>query len=516
MILFASSKSASPLPWLAGIVSLASLGACVSEVSPDRIEDPRAQALASTAASDLSATCAPTLDVDPARSLLVTDTDVLARFPLLSVFNQLISLANVTSPDALGLYQRWWDSQNKKIGGAFPDAIHCDDELDANGKPAINGFPIQCPRNEGSLALTNPFVDPLLNLNLAFMKPVAVVNRFDLTPTDGSHCGEYRIIYAKRSGELLPLDRNLIILEFQLPNPNPSCGVAACLPVAEFWASLTSINDVNARADALESFYFDGLPGFPPVIHPTHLSEGAGQIRTNQFMPGLNQQVWQLREFKLARACDGPAGACRLFVKPTTVKENPFGALFNVGFSDPRTASFQSSFLPQVARLAPQDVNGITMLTPTSFNAGQSNSQGTENEYAQHLSQGGANNAFQVAINGQLASLGRTDLTAANIAERATTQSCGGCHELSSGDQLGGLSWPAHAAAGAFVHVNESSQLSVPLSQVFLPHREQVLLNYLGEHACEAGCGTSLQGAQAAAEEGSSGAVETLGGSHTH
>ena len=32
------------------------------------------------------------------------------------------------------------------------------------------------------------------------MIPVAVFNRFDLTPTDGSICGEHRIVYAKASG----------------------------------------------------------------------------------------------------------------------------------------------------------------------------------------------------------------------------------------------------------------------------------------------------------------------------
>ena len=33
-----------------------------------------------------------------------------------------------------------------------------------------------------------------------FFAPVALVNRFDLTPSDRSTCGEYRIVYAKHSG----------------------------------------------------------------------------------------------------------------------------------------------------------------------------------------------------------------------------------------------------------------------------------------------------------------------------
>jgi hypothetical protein len=519
MNFFASIKNVSPYSWLASIASMTVLGACGAEAPPaEEIESAPAQALAVKGTNDPSLTCTPPTDLDPARSLMVTDAAALARFPLQAVLNQLILLSNVSGPDALGLYQRWWDSQNTSALSFFPDAIHCDDELDANGNPAINGFPIQCPRNEGVLALSNPFLD--LPVNLAFMKPVAVVNRFDLAPTDGSHCGEYRIIYAKRSGELNPLDRNLIIIEAQIPNPNPSCGIAACLPIAEFWASLTSENNVNARADALESFYFDGLPGFPPVIHPAHLSDGAGQIRTNQFMLGLNQQIWQLREFQLEKVCNG---TCTLRVKPVSVKANPFGALFNTNFADTRRAPFQAHFPSSVAGLAPQDVNAMGMFTPNAWNAGQSNSQGTENDYAVHLAAGGPNNAFEQAINAQLASLGRTDLTAANIADRATAQSCGGCHELSSGDQLGGVQWPAHAAAGTFVHVSETSQLSVPLTQVFLPRREQVLLDYLNEYGCET-CDSAInsamnsarQNAESASAGDGSGAVRTLGGSQTH
>lgn len=514
MNFFASLKNVSPNPWLAAAASMALLGACSAEAPSGaiEIESANAQALAAKGGDDPSLTCTPPTDLDPARSLMVTDAAVLARFPLQAVFNQLIGLSNVTSPNALGLYQRWWDSQNTSTLAVFQDAIHCDDELDANGNPAINGYPIQCPRNEGRLALTNPFVELL---NLDFMAPVAVVNRFDLTPADGSHCGEYRIIYAKRSGQLNPLDRNLIILEFQIPNPNPSCGVAACLPIAELWASLTSVSDVNARADALESFYFDGIPGFPPVIHPAHLSDGAGQIRTNQFMLGLNQQIWQLREFKLEKICDGANGACRLVIKPVSVKNNPFGPLFNTNSTHAQKGPFQAHFPAEMSLLVPQNVNLMNMATPNAFNAGQSNSQQGENEYAAHLAAGGANNAFQQAINAQLAVLGRTDLTAANIADRATAQSCGGCHELSSGDQLGGVQWPAHAAAGTFVHVNETSQLSVPLTTVFLPHREDVLIDYLTEYGCET-CSSAIQKAQQAPASDGSGDVPTLGGSRTH
>ncbi|WP_437809809.1 hypothetical protein [Sorangium sp. So ce1078] len=483
-------------------------GACTADSARDDLAGDGDLEL--TQESQEALTCTSIPNVDISRSLMVTDAAALARFPLQNVLDDLLSKAGA-GPSALELYQRWWDSQNASPG-VFADAIHCDAD-----NATINGFPVQCPRNEGVLASSDPFDSASTNPH--FMFPVAIVNRFDLTPTDGAHCGEYRIIYAKRTSGLL--DRNLIILEAQLPNPNPECGIAACRPVAEFWANLTTINDAAARADALESFYFDGLPGFAPALHPDHFAEGAGQIRTNQFMSGANEQIWQLREFKLEKAFDGPGGSARLFFKPTTVKENPFGKLFDVNFSDSRTASFQADFLSRVEPLIPpgSNINEIVMKTPDEFNAGQSNSQLSfvdpqfDNDYAVHLNAGGANNAFIQAINAEVASMSPPPplpVSAAQVADRATTQSCGGCHQMSSNDYLGGFhTWPDHVSNFTFVHVDEGSVLSKPLVEKFLPHRKSVIQSYLNNTACDA-CTSSVVISSSAAEAG------TLGGSTTH
>jgi hypothetical protein len=499
----------------------APLAAC-SSAGDEPLDEP-------LASDEQALACSSPPSIDPARSLLVTDPAVLARFPLQTVLNTLLVDADTSAQTPLDLYRRWWDSQNKAAGAYFPDAIHCDDTKNASGAPSINGFPIQCPRNEGVLAASHPFDASPGNPD--FMKPVAIVNRFDLAPLDGSHCGEYRIIYAKQSGATNPTDRNLIIFEAALRNPKPACGLAGCRPVAEFWANLSSMSDPEARADAIEEFYYDGLQGFDPVLLPENLGVPAngkrrGQIRTNQFMAGLSELVWQLREFSLNLKCS-PSG-CRLIFEPTTVKNNPYGPLFNASFIEPRRSAFQSDFVAQqVAKLAPQDVNSIAMGINDLYNAGQSTSQtastqGVENDYAVHLLAGGPLSSFFLGINTKLSSMGRSDLNAVDIANRATTQSCAGCHELSSGDPLGGtkgllpFAWPSHTLPLAFVHVNESSQLSKPLAEVFLPHRKQILASFLASTPCY-GCGGAAAQISPASDGSIPGAgAATLGGAFTH
>ena len=480
------------------------------------------------ASDEQALTCSPSPPINIERSLLVTNPAVLAEFPLHDVFDQLLAQEDTIGQGPLELYQRWWDSQNTKAGAVFPDAIHCDDQKTANNAPAINGYPIQCPRNEGISATTDPFdASPG---NQFHVYPTAIVNRFDLAPTDGSHCGEYRIIYAKRPGPVGVIDRNLFILEMVLPNPKPACGLAGCRPVAEFWANLSTISDPAILAAKIKGFYFNGLPGFQPAIRAHNLglpSNGKrlGQIRTNQFMLGLDEQIWQLREFQLNLAC-GPSG-CRLFFEPVTVKNNFFGALANPSFNHPNTAPFQSDFIAtgQVEALSPQDERKITMAISDQYNAGESTSstastRGTDNEYAVHLLAGGPLSPFFQGISARLASSGRADITPIDIANRATTQSCAGCHELSSGDPLGGLrgllpfTWPSHSAPLEFVHVDEDSNLSKPLTHVFLPHRKQVLASFLAK--CVTCGGQAAQtGAASKGFVPGTGAA-TIGGSFTH
>ncbi|XXY53210.1 hypothetical protein WME91_18955 [Sorangium sp. So ce269] len=529
-------------PFIAAVMCAAasvSLGACggADPVDDDVAAAGEAQELTAESAEALTCPASvPTIDMR--KSLFVTketDPNVMLEFTLSSVLQRLITSVG-SDQAALDLYQRWWDTQNDDSHSFFgdPDTIHCDDVTDSNGVAQLNGFPYTCPRNEGVLAGTDPF-NPAGD---HFMEPVALVNRFDLAPEDGSNCGEYRIVYAKKSSSAI--DRNFIIFEAQLPNPHPECGVAACLPVAEFWASLSTMTETQ-RSVALEGFYYNGLPGFAPVIQASNFMDGTGQIRTNQFMraarPALPAQPWTLREFKLDVGTDFLDNSVRLFVKPVTVKENPFRGLFSASFdpSDPRGAAFRSDFLGGLDGLVPlgddeNDISLSTLLNADDYNAGESIvGPGSENDYRPQLQ---GNTAFIADIDTALApilvnrSLWPSAVTADDAADRATTQSCAGCHQLSNSDDLGGLHlWPTHSTAttapNSFVHVNELGQISDPLQFTFLPHRAQVLRSFIEEASCEAAC--SPTAARAAFTSASADApldgeeqVRTLGGSSTH
>jgi hypothetical protein len=452
--------------------AFATITGCTDPADPILDEDP-----------DDLAVCQATPPINIDRSLFVSPTapieqaQLRARFSVSRIMNHLLASAGTARPaDGTELFQRWWDTQNKKdVNHKFPDNPHCDD----NGQ-TINGFPVACPRNEGALANALP------DSHFA----VALIYRPDLAPVDGSTCGEARVVIAKPGG---PLDRNLPIFEASIPNPDPGCGMAGCRKIAQFWANLSLVNNFSQRLDALERFYFVGLNvaqdgvATAPVLNASNLgmpdSTGArrGQIRTNQFMPGPFGQLWQLREFKLARECTSTTPGCKLFFEPVSDKTNPWGALFNDSDPNPVGPAFRGEFLNQLGSLSSPDLNAIAMTVTGTFNAGQSNSQGNENLYGFHLNRGNPI-GFKQAINARLASLGIA-LNADNIAARATTQSCGGCHQLSNNAPIGGLDpqglplrWPASAG---FVHVTEAGVRSPALNAVFLPKRKQILEKFL-------------------------------------
>ncbi len=346
----------------------------------------------------------------------------------------------------------------------------------------INGFPVDCP-SEGRLSGTNPFTGTGGD---DIMTPIALVNRFDLAPSNGANCGEYRVVFAIDPAHITLASRFLMIFEATLPNPDPSAHLAGCLPVAEFWDSLSAPAITTSQfASKLKSFYFDGLPGFAPVIQASNYGFGfptntnTGQIRLN--MLSDTTLDWELRQFELSQDCpDG--GACTLTATNSFVGNNPFAGLFATADDG---SAFQTQFAAdQVKSLAAATIPLIAMSTPNVDNGGESDESG-QFQNNNYLTGASGNTKLTNAIQATLTEL-KSSLTPDDILNRATTQSCAGCHELSPGTSLGGgLTWPN---SNGFVQVEEvTGQQSAALALSFLPFRAGVLTRFINKHCADAG-----------------------------
>jgi hypothetical protein len=427
-------------------------------------------------------------NIDIHRSLVVTEQSILQRFTLERVLTQLVSQSGVPGLTAKKLFQQWWDVFNPKP--ALGWGPHCDDQVDPSLGPLLNGFPFTCrpAPSEGAQATCDPFASP--DSPCAYI-PIGLFNRFDLAPENGAYCGEYRIVYAKKTGVLTTDDRNLVIFEAAMPNPLPLLGLEACRPIANFWANLSTIADPEARARALESFYFNGMltvPPFPPVIQIAHFGDnaaGRGQIRTNQFSIPSTPRIWSFREFKLKRTC-GLLNCSAMRLNPTTVKGNPYGPLFHAALVHPKASAFQAYLPSQVAALSGDTLADINFEVPDTYNTGQSQANGTENNYV--LNFGTGPSALRTALADQLSAVS-SPLTPDDIVARAQAVSCAGCHRLSNSAPLGnGIVWPPSLG---FTHVTEREtevvdgqtryRLSNALLYEFLPHRKQVFEDYLND-----------------------------------
>ena len=417
-------------------------------------------------------------NVDPRRSLMVTEVDVISNaISLGEVMDKLASDSGIPNLDRNQLWAQWWDTQNPGPGLGL--GSNCNDQVDTNGMASLNGFPLDCPRNEGSEINHNPF-DPD---QPGFYYPIALVNRLDLAPEDGTNCGEYRVIFARD-----PEARNLLIFEAVLPNPNPDCGIDGCRAIANFWARMSRVINPATRARMLNNFYFRGLPaaGIEPVIHAQHFGPGAGQIRTNQFMSGPNSQVWQLREFKLALVPTETDIENELLFIPVSTKGTPWGGLFDQSSGHSLTTSFMRHFITQLDELDEDRITQISNTVPQQYNSGQSTEAPfSESDYPIQFD---PNGTFANAMQVRLDRLDST-LTPEDAVRRARTQNCAGCHQLSNNDNIGdGIIWPASLG---FVHVHEQLTdtingtehfaISPALIDEFLPHRERVFEAYLRE-----------------------------------
>jgi hypothetical protein len=410
--------------------------------------------------------------VMPERVLMETNTAALSNVALTDVLKALASNGG-HSAEPLRIYQEIYDSYATADVGQLPDAIHCGDEL-TDGAPSLNGYPIDCNRFE-----LNHVNDP------ESFRATAFVNRIDLAPANGAHCGQQRMIFASNS-----LGRAFIILEAQIPNPAPELGIEGCLPLAQFWLDQNSIADASERGQRLAQAFLSGAPelqdaGFGPFYTAENLTVGSGQIRTNQF----DSKPWTLREFKLA--LDGDA----IRAVPFPVAESPNGALWDENEPLAQGEACRENFLSAIDGLLTDDLERMTFVVDAACKDAESRNDFSQ-DYASRLSSG-----FRSQLEEKL--LG-TGLSADDIANRAQfAGSCIGCHNESSFKPLGnGVTAPI---SFDFPHVTEFAQsctggetgqcfpVSSAISEAFLPSRMLVMSGLLGfpiiPNPCDGGGG---------------------------
>jgi hypothetical protein len=485
-------------------------------------------------------------DIDPHRSLIVHDRDTLTArdFSLKRTMDQIASQVSAQVPGTTGasIFRQFWDAQNP-AAQALTTGPRCSDNAGS-----LNGFPHACrPRSaeeggeaEGTDAAINTRMDGSLGVPHGYL-PLAIVNRIDLAHEGWRNCGEFRLVYGQQLFGGQPA-RNLVIFEAVLPNPTPGCR-SGCKPVMQMWKSLSAMNSPVDRAAKLEEFFYTGLPGFRPVVHVDHYSakgvtgsygaSGSGQIRSNQFRAISSGSRWMLKEFKTVLDCGSTP--CKFEIAPIPVKVNPWGELWNEDVANSaahplqaRAQAFQNSTVAQTASLGQTELMRIGYAVPLPHGAPQSFSQGPasfpaaspssqgpfavwHDRYLTQLSSAvGPVNVFRSNL---LAGAAVHGLTAAQLTNRATAQSCAGCHEpanfgLLAPNSIGPSTTPGGATVTSwpnslpsFVHVetfpsplvelsgvafpsNQGHALSPALHDVFLPDRRNFLVNQLNAITC--------------------------------
>lgn len=398
--------------------------------------------------------------VEPPRdfgSVIELNQTALSSFTLAEVMGAIATNAGLPSDPTL-LYQTVIDSYASAANGRLEIARHCGDET-TNGEPSLNGFPLRCDRIE-----TQQFD----NLNQWFA--TALVSRVDLAPEDGSNCGQQRMVFANNAN-----GRIFMILEAQIPNPHPECGVSACRPLAQAWLDL-SRNDPETRAKLLREMFLTGSAslteaGFPPFINANNMTVGSGTIRTNNF----DDFPWTLREFKVVVN----EGGGEVIAVPFPVAESPRGELWNDTSTHPAAEACRANFLEALEGVLTDNVSRMRFVVDDACKNSESQNDIFTEDYATHLNSGSG--AFAREIEARIEGTG---LTATDIANRARFGgSCIGCHMESSGAFLGnGVFAPFSIDFPQIIEFTDLCAdgslncfgISPGLRQEFLPHRQQV------------------------------------------
>jgi len=466
-------------------------------VGAEVIDFTRGRVHVSISVDDSQACQVPPDVTKPERVLLESNVDAVANVSLASVF-QALATNGGHSGDGNLLFQQIFDSYASADLGQVPGAVHCGDET-TNGVPTLNGFPIDCNRLEAQ------------HVNdMGTFFPTAFVNRIDLAPANGAHCGQQRMIFASNS-----LGRAFMILEAQIPNPAPELGIEGCRPLAQFWMDQNNEPNAKIRGQRLaQAFLQGGVPGlsefgFGAFYTAENLTVGSGQIRTNQF----DSFPWTLREFKLA--LDGES----LAAVPFPVAESPNGALWNEASGLPQGDACRQSFLTAMDGVLSDDMSRMSFVVDSACKDAESRNDFSE-DYVSQLSSG-----FRSQIQDKLLSLG-SSLSPEDVANRARfSGSCIGCHNEASGSFLGNNVFAPFS--NDFPQVQEFAQqcgdgetgscftTSNALNTVFLPGRLAVLGNLLGvpivPNPCTGGGGGGGGGNGMGGSFGTAGTTSTAG-----
>ena len=423
--------------------------------------------------------------LNPTRSFEITDKPIVTSFTLTRVLTQLIDRSGVSGLTADQLIRQMFDTQNPRAGSLDPDGPHCDDTF-TNGVPSFNGFPRRCPTPEAKLAAVQNLAGQFFTIGLT--------NRFDQAPPDGSNCGQYRMVFAHKDSETSAnsLVRRHLIFEAILPNPNPSLGLSACHPVAQFWADLSAVDSMDERRARLDKFYFEGLDGFAPVVDAANFAAPGGIRTFQQAADGTANLNLRFYQFRIARQCG--SGGCTLRFTPDVLENMPFGLLFDGTNTSAQARALRSEFVKQVSTLAIEDLNLMSMKIPRDYLMAESEEPGTP---FVAFYEGAFNNgkttsdgvAFLANIQSQLDRAG-SKITPNNVIVRAEEMGCAGCHGFNGAVPLGGSVKLVIGFQGApmisedILADGEAGPLTRygvdPIAEKqFVPHRLQILTDFL-------------------------------------
>jgi hypothetical protein len=415
------------------------------------------------------------------RSFIISDQLLLQNFTFQRVLDQLVARSGVPGLTSGQLYRQWFDTQNPRPGLFDVSAPHCDDFL-VNGTPSFNGIPRRCPTAEGAFAASPYAPDEYI--------PIALINRFDLAPPDGSNCGQYRMVFARKA--TTRTDKVHIIFEAVLPNPYPELGLRGCRNAAAFWANLSAQQSASARRDQLEAFFFTGTAGYGPVIDPPNYDGSANQsgIRTLEF--GADAGRPRFYQFRLKKSCAGDP--CTLRMSPDVLENVPFGGYFDGHDTSDVARAFRDSFVSQVGSLAVNNADLFEMHLPATYLMAESDplaDQAAFDPFAGfnrglNTPEGGD---FNGRIQAELQRIG-SNLTVRQIMLRAAMRGCDGCHNgltagLAAGDPVLGRFFLNFG----FQMFDESRLVPGPdgpryqvgsvIEVTFMPHRIAILRDFL-------------------------------------